>query len=198
MRVLVACEFSARVRDQFRALGHDAWSCDLDPTLGDPTWHIEDDVLSVLDKGWDLMVAFPPCTYLAVSGVRWLYEEPGRRAKMRKAAKFFQELLDAPVPLIAIENPIMHRYATQLIERKQDQIIHPYLFGHPEQKRTGLWLKGLPLLKSTRNVRQRMLDLPLKERHRTHYAAPGPDRGKLRSMTYPGIARAMARQWSKL
>lgn len=207
MRVLVACEYSATVRDAFRALGHDAWSCDLLPTEGDPRWHIEDSILHVLTGsrclGWDLMIAHPPCTYLTYAGAKHLYidgrkengRDEARWTAMREGAEFFRALLCAPIDRIAVENPIMLAEARKIAGRRPDQIIQPWQFGHPESKRTGLWLKGLPPLVPTHNLEAEMLALPAKLRNRVHYMAPGPDRWKERSRTYAGIAAAMAAQW---
>lgn len=194
-RVLVACEFSATVRDAFRARGFDAWSVDLLPTEGDPAFHIQADASLVVGDGWNLMVAHPPCTYLTKAGVRWLHTQEGRRERMVEDAKFFRSFLEAPVPLIAVENPVMHRYATEVIGRRQDQIVQPWMFGHQESKGTGFWLKGLPPLKPTDDVREATMALTPRQRDRIHWAAPGPDRWKVRSRTYPGIAAAMADQW---
>lgn len=185
MRVLVACEFSGTVRDAFRALGHDAWSCDVLPTER-PGPHYECDVREVLTLGWDLMIAHPPCTRLTNSGVRWLAERD-LWAEMEEAARFFRTLLDAPVPAIAIENPIPHRYALAVIGRKYDQIIHPWQFGHGETKATCLWLKNLPALTPTEIVAGRAAVV--------HRMPPGPNRWRERSRTYAGIAAAMAAQW---
>lgn len=195
MRILVACEYSGRVREAFRKLGHDAWSCDLLPSDDNSPYHIQGDVLEQLDKGWDLMIAHPPCTYLANSGVSWLYKQEGRWENMKEGAEFFKLLLDAPIPKIAVENPIMHKYAVEIIGRRQDQSIQPYEFGHLERKATCLWLKGLPKLQSTNNVKEEMLKLPKNIQQRLHYLPPSKDRWKLRSTTYQGIADAMASQW---
>ena len=188
MRVLIACEFSGIVREAFKAKGHDAWSCDLLPTEL-PGKHIQADVLSLdLDYNhWDMMVAFPPCTFLCRTGVRWLYEREGRWDNMKKGAMVFRRLLEASIPMIAIENPIPHRYAVEIIGRKYDQIIQPYQFGHGEQKATCLWLKGLPALFPTKMVDGR--------EQKSWKCAPGTDRWKRRSITYQGIADAMAEQW---
>lgn len=196
MRVLVACEYSGRVREAFRKLGHDAWSCDLLPSDDNSPYHIQGDVLEQLDKGWDLMIAHPPCTYLANSGVSWLYKQEGRWQNMKEGAEFFKLLLDAPIPKIAVENPIMHKYAVEIIGRRQDQSIQPYEFGHLERKATCLWLKNLPKLEPTNNVKEEMLKLPKNIQQRLHYLPPSKDRWKLRSTTYQGIADAMAAQWS--
>ena len=195
MRVLVACEYSGRVRDAFIAKGHDAISCDLLPT--DATGpHYEGDVFDLDLASFDLMVAHPPCTYLTNAGVTWLHKDPERWAKLDDAALFFARLLNAPVPRICIENPIMHKYAKERIGGvKQSQVVQPWMFGHPEQKATCLWLKGLPLLQPTHNVKAEMDALPDNERQRLHYLPPSPDRWKLRSTTFQGIADAMAAQW---
>ena len=191
MRVLVACEFSGIMRNAFVVRGHDAMSCDLlpseQPRPDDCGSHYQGDVLELLsDKSYefDLMLAFPPCTHLAVSGARWFREKQREQAE---AIRFFMKLTEAEVPKIAIENPIgimSTRY------RKPDQIIQPWQFGHGETKATCLWLKGLPLLTPTKIVDGRI--------PRVHYASPGPDRWKERSRTLPGIADAMADQWGKL
>ncbi len=195
MRVLVACEYSGRVREAFRKLGHDAWSCDLLPSDDNSPYHIQGDVLELLDKGWDLMIAHPPCTYLTNAGVSWLYRKEGRWDQMREGAEFFKLLMDAPIPQIAVENPIMHKYAVEIIGRRQDQVIQPWMFGHMEQKATCLWLKGLPVLAATDNVRDEMKKLPKTVQQRLHYLPPSKDRWKIRSETYQGIADAFASQW---
>jgi len=185
MRVLVACEFSGIVRDAFIAKGHDAVSCDLLPSER-PGPHIQGDVLEILDDGWDMMIAHPPCTRLCNSGVRWL-EERNLWDDLEDSATFFWHLLNAKIPKIAIENPIPHKYAVMLIGRKYDQIIQPWQFGHGETKATCLWLKALPNLKPTNITEGREA--------RIHKMSPGKDRGRLRSTTYQGIADAMAEQW---
>lgn len=195
MRILIACEYSGRVREAFRKLGHDAWSCDLLPSDDDSPYHIQGDVVEQLDKGWDMMIAHPPCTYLANSGVSWLYKDVNRWGEMREGAAFFKTLLDAPIPLIAVENPIMHKYAVEIIGRRQDQVIQPYMFGHLERKATCLWLKGLKPLEPTDNVKEEMDKLPKNVQQRLHYLPPSKDRWKIRSTTYQGIADAMAEQW---
>lgn len=183
MRVLVACEYSGTVRDAFRALGHDAWSCDLLPTdSADTEHHYQGDVLDVIDEEeWDLMIAHPPCTHLAVSGARWFKD---KRIEQGMALNFVRVLMDARIPRIAIENPIS--IISSRI-RKPDQIIQPWQFGHGETKATCLWLKNLPLLKPTNIVEGREA--------RIHKMPPSKDRWKLRSTTYAGIAAAMAEQW---
>jgi len=197
MKVLIACEYSGRVRDAFLARGHDAWSCDLLPSETDGP-HIQGRVQDVLSKGfeWDLMIAHPPCTYLCNSGVAHLHKDPDRWKLLDMGAGFFRMLLEADIPRIAIENPIMHKYARERIGgRKQTQVIQPWMFGHLEQKATCLWLKGLMPLRETNNVKDEMMALPKSKRERLHYLSPGPDRWKERSRTYEGIAEAMAIQW---
>ena len=181
MRVLVACEFSGTVRDAFIARGHEAMSCDLLPTET-PGPHYQGDVRDVLGDGWDLMIAHPPCTHLAVSGARWFKDKLPEQAE---ALAFVRTLLDAPIPQIALENPVS--IISSRI-RKPDQIIHPWQFGHGEVKATCLWLKGLPKLTPTNVVDGREA--------RVHRLPPSVDRWKLRSVTYAGIAEAMASQWS--
>ena len=198
MRILVACEYSGRVRDAFIRHGHEAMSCDILPT-DNPGPHYQGDVRDILDDGWDLMVAHPPCTYMTNSGVTWLHKDPTRWAKLDDAAAFFKMLLDAPIEKIAVENPIMHKYAKERIGGvKQTQVVQPWMFGHMEQKATCLWLKNLPPLVPTNNVKAEMLQLPDNERQRLHYLPPSADRWKLRSTTYMGVAEAMANQWGAL
>ena len=187
MKVLVACEFSGIVRDAFIKRGHDAMSCDLLPTERDGP-HYQGDVFDIIDEGWDLMIAHPPCTRIANSGVCWL-EKRNLWDDMMNASAFFRSLLDADIPYIAIENPIPHKYALEIIGRKYDQIIHPWQFGHGETKATCLWLKNLPKLEPTNIVDGRI--------PRIHYMPPGPNRSRERSRTYQGIADAMADQWGK-
>lgn len=196
MRILLACEYSGTERDAFLSLGHDAMSCDLLPT-DSPGPHYQGDVFDIIDQGWDMMIAHPPCTFLAKSGVRWLYEQPTRWQGLIEGALFFRRLLEAPIPRVAVENPGMHHWASDIIGSRQTQTIQPWMFGHPEQKATGLWLRGLSPLVPTDDVKAHMLTLPLKERSRIHYAAPGPERWKLRSTSYSGIAAAMADQWTQ-
>lgn len=188
MRILVACEFSGVVRRAFRALGHDAWSCDLLPSLDSSEFHIVGDVLDVLDEGWDMMIAHPPCTYLCNSGVRWLYEKSGRWDKMRAGAEFFLRLWHADIPKIAVENPVMHSYARDIVGM-YSQTIQPWQFGHPECKRTCLWLKNLPLLEETCVVEGRGQSIA--------NAPDSKDRAIKRSITFEGIAAAMADQWQE-
>lgn len=202
MKVLVACEFSGIVRDAFKALGHDAWSCDLLPTEKEGQ-HIQGDVLEILHMGWDLMIAHPPCTYLCNSGVVWLHREQDRWEKMRESALFFKMLMDAPIHRIAIENPIMHKYAKSIIGKQQTQTIQPYDFGHPESKGTCLWLKNLPKLISTKRLFPTKVSEKSGKRLWENQSPSGSNnippsdiRWKLRSKTYSGIAEAMAFQWS--
>jgi len=180
MRVLVACEYSGTVRDAFRARGHDAMSCDLLPTEK-PGPHYQGSVFDIIDDGWDLMIAHPPCTHLAVSGARWWKDKLNEQAE---ALWFVAQLMGAPIPRIAIENPVS-KISTAI--RKPDQIVQPWQFGHGETKATCLWLKGLPPLVPTQVVEGREA--------RIHKMSPGPDRWKERSRTYQGIADAMASQW---
>lgn len=181
MKVLVACEFSGTVRDAFKARGHDAWSCDLLPTEV-PGNHIQGDVSKVLGDGWDLMIAHPPCTHLAVSGARWF---KNKVQEQKDALDFVRLLLSAPILRIALENPVS--IISSRI-RKPDQVIQPWQFGEGEVKATCLWLKNLPLLKPTSIVKGRIA--------RVHLEPPGPNRWRNRSRTYAGIAEAMAEQWS--
>ena len=201
-KVLIACEESQTVCKAFRALGIDAYSCDLqEPSGGHPEWHIQGDAVKEAYSGkYDMMIAHPTCTYLTNSGVCWLWNKDGSRnedrwQKLKEGAEFFKTLLDAPIPLIAIENPIPHKYAVELIGRKYDQCIQPYHFGHTESKATCFWLKGLPKLKATNDVKEQWKQLPKNEAQRLHYLPPGPERAKLRSKTFQGVAQAMAEQW---
>ena len=184
MRVLVACEYSGRVRDAFIKLGHDAMSCDLLPTDVEGP-HYQGDVFDIIDQGWDLMIGHPPCTHLSVSGARHF---AAKRADGRQQAAiaFFMRLANANIPRIAIENPICIMSSEW---RKPSQILQPWQYGHGETKATCLWLKGLPLLTPTNIVEGRS--------DRIHKLPPSPDRWKLRSTTYQGIADAMAAQWSE-
>jgi len=193
IKVLVACEFSQVVTQAFRALGHNAYSCDILPTEGNPDYHIQADVTTILDQNWDLMIAHPSCQYLANSGVRWLYNpdktiNQDRYSLMTQSCHFFNTLLNAQIPHIAIENPIMHKHARNYIPTPYTQIIQPYQFDEPYQKATCLWLKNLPPLQPTSNLTTR--------KQQVHLESPSPDRWKNRSRTYPGIATQMALQWS--
>lgn len=182
MKILVACEYSGRVRDAFAARGHDAVSCDLLPTEQQGN-HYQGCVFDVIDDGWDLMICHPPCTHLAVSGARH-FEEKRKSGVQHEALEFVRKLLDAPIEKICLENPISI-ISSQI--RKPDQIIQPWQFGHGETKATCLWLKNLPALVPTKIVDGREA--------RVHRMPPGPDRWKERSRTYAGIAHAMADQW---
>jgi len=198
LRVLVACEYSGVVRRAFLARGCDAWSCDLLPAEDGSNRHIRGDARELLHDGWDLlMVAHPPCTRLCNSGVRWLSTPPpGRSAaqmeqELREGAALFSAFWNAPIPRIAVENPVMHRHAKALIENYAEpaQSIQPWQFGHGECKRTCLWLKNLPPLRPTNVVAGR--------EQRVHRMPPSPTRWKERSRFYPGIAAAMADQWTE-
>jgi hypothetical protein len=196
MRVLVGCEYSGKVREAFRSMGHDAWSCDLLPSDDGSEFHIQGDVTELLDDGWDLMVAFPPCTYLCSSGLHWNKRRPERAAKTEEALRFVQALMDAPIPRIAIENPV-GCISTRI--RKASQYVQPYQFGDDASKKTGLWLKGLPLLVPTRRVEPRIVNGKKRWGNQTdsgqNNLGPSEDRWKIRSETYSGIADAMAAQW---
>lgn len=194
MRVLIACEFSGVVTNAFRLKGHEAWSCDILPTDSNPDWHIQGDVLKQLDKNWDMMIAHPPCTYLCNSGVSWLHKDESRWVELEKASEFFKALLEYDIPKICVENPIPHKYGKL---PKYSQIVQPYEYGHPERKATCLWLKNLPKLKPTNNVKDEMLKLPKTQQQRTFYV-PIKDRAKNRSITFEGIAKAMVEQWGNV
>jgi len=189
MRVLIACEYSGVVRDAFLARGHNAWSCDLLPCDKDSFRHLQRDAREILHLDWDLLIAHPPCTRLCNSGVRWLAERD-LWADMREAAELFKAFLNAPVHRVAVENPVMHKYAREIIGRGPDFTIQPWQFGHGEVKRTCFWTKGLPPLTPTNIVEGRT--------PRVHYASPGKNRWKERSTTLTGIAEAMADQWGNL
>lgn len=199
MRVLVACEYSGRVRDAFRALGHDAMSCDLLPT-DQPGPHYQGDVRDLLQPGrWDLMVCHPPCTYLSVSGMHWTRRGLRDPQLTEDALQFVRLLMEAPVPRIALENPVS---IISSRVRKPDQTIQPYQFGHDASKATCLWLKNLPKLQPTRFVEPRMVGTLKRWGNQTdsgqNRLSPGADRWKKRSETFEGIAQAMAQQWGGL
>ncbi len=202
MKILLAGEESQAVCIEYRKRGHEAYSCDLlECSGGHPEWHIKGDVLEQLDKGWDMMIGFPTCTFMANSGVRWLFGTDEEKNKIRwnnlkLATEFFLKLYNCGIPKIGLENPVMHKYAKNLIGITQDQIIQPYHFGHLEKKATCLWLRNLPLLTETNNVYEKMMKLNYKDRAKIHYCSPGPDRSKIRSKTFTGIAKAMAEQWN--
>jgi len=199
MKVLVACEFSGIIRGAFKARGHDAWSCDLLPTEMEGN-HIQGDVLEILDREWDLMIAHPPCTYLATCGNRSFINNPERWKKRYESMIFVHQLMNAPIEKICIENPksVISSYI-----RKADQYIQPYQFGHPERKLTGLWLKSLPLLKPTNIVEPDDLIYKSKKTKSGTSRYPklwnaGSEKSKERSVTFSGIANAMAKQWGCL
>ena len=201
MKVLVACELSATVRDAFRARGHDAWSCDLEPCESDPQWHIEGDVLQIINNGWDLMIAHPPCTYLSVSGPHWnkrgkLIDGVPRSQLTEDGLMFVKLLMDAPIERIAVENPVSC-ISTRI--RKPDQIIQPWMFGDDASKKTCFWLKNLRDLCPTKIIEPRIVNGKPRWANQTdsgqNKLGPSADRAKLRSKTYPGIADAMAEQW---
>ena len=183
LRVLIACEFSGIVREAFAAHGHDAWSCDLLPSE-QPGQHYQRDVRELLGKPWDLMIAFPPCTYLCNSGARWWKD---RQREQQEALAFVRLLLDAPMPRVCVENP-EGRISTAI--RKPDQYIHPWEYGHGEEKKTGLWLKNLPLLQPTQLMAERV--------QRVWRMGQTRHRSQDRSRTYPRIAAAMSQQWGAL
>ena len=208
MKVLVACEESQTVCKAFRERGHEAYSCDIqEPSGGHPEWHILGDALKAIDGGqivtmdgkahdvgkWDLLIAHPPCTHLAVSGMRWFSEGEKPLSLKYDAAAFFLKFAEAPIEHIAIENPVS---IMSPLYRKPDQIINPWQYGHPEQKKTCLWLKNLSLLHETNNVYEYMMTLQEKERARIWWLGSG--HAKERSKTFPGIAAAMAEQWGSL
>jgi hypothetical protein len=198
MKVLIACEFSGRVREAFKSKGHDAFSCDILPAEDNSPNHLQCDVREILDDGWDMMIAHPPCTFMANSGVQHLHKDAKRWLDLFESTEFFLKLLDSPIPRIAVENPTMHKYAKRLIcHRQQTQVIQPWMFGHMETKATCLWLKNLPHLEPTSDLKEETFNLPEKERSRLHYLPPSEDRWKIRSTTYQGIADAMADQWDE-
>ena len=216
MKILIACEFSGIIRNAFTEKGHDAMSCDLLPTE-QPGSHFQGDMRDIINDDWDMIIAHPPCTYLCNSGVRWLHETPGRWEQLKDAKEFFNLFLKAKAKRIAIENPIPHKYAEL---PRYNQIIHPWMFGHPESKSTCLWLKGLPKLEPTTiaqfkryrckcgNVFEEELgkygccDYPARPlwdnqtKNGQNKLSPSKDRAKDRSRTYTGIAEAMSIQWN--
>ena len=198
MRVLVACEYSGRVRDAFIAAGHDAMSCDLLPTDA-PGPHHQGDVREIMGEGWDLMIAHPPCTYLSVSGMHWTKRGLRDPQLTEDALAFVRFLMDAPIPRIAIENPVS---VISSRIRKPDQIIQPWMFGHDASKKTCLWLKNLPPLLQTKLVEPCVVDGRRRWGNQTasgqNRLPPTADRWKIRSETYAGIAQAMAQQWGAI
>jgi len=198
MRVLVGCEYSGRVRNAFRDAGHDAWSCDLLPSEDDSPFHVQGDVLSLLNQKWDLGIFHPPCTYLAVSGLHWNTRNPERAAKTEEALEFVRTLMSAPIKRIALENPVS---CISSRIRKPDQIIQPYEFGEDASKKTCLWLKNLDLLTPTQMVAPRLVDGKPRWSNQTdsgqNRLGPSEDRWKERSRTFVGVAKAMAEQWGR-
>ena len=194
MKVLVACEYSGVVREAFAKKGHDSWSCDLLPTDQPSDKHIQGDVLEIINDGWDLIIAHPPCTHLSLSGAKY-WAEKRADGRQQSAIKFVEDIWDADCPRICIENPVGALTNHSKLGRAS-QYINPFEFGHAEQKRTGLWLKGLPKLEGTKFIDVK--GLPNKERHRLHWLPPSKDRWKIRSTTFQGIADAMADQWGGL
>jgi hypothetical protein len=200
MKILVACEESQAVTIELRKLGHEAFSCDILPCSGGyPEWHIQDDVLERLNQGWDMMIAFPPCTHLAVSGAAW-FAEKRKDGRQQEGINFFMEMINAPIDKIAVENPVS---IMSTVYRKPDQIINPFQFGDPVPKKTCLWLKNLPLLKPTKIVEPEYIigKRDGKKYSVIHYQSAGKDpeeRSKIRSKTFPGIAKAMAEQWGNV
>jgi hypothetical protein len=188
------------VRDAFQALGHIAFSCDIEPDVNGSPYHFQEDIFTVLDHSpvWDLAIFFPPCTYLAASGLHWNKRIPGRQTKTEEALRFVERLLDSDVPCIALENPV-GCISTRI--RRPDQYIQPHQFGDDASKKTGLWLKNLPPLTPTKNVEPRMVGDRPRWANQTdsgqNRLGPSDERAMIRSMTYPGIATAMAEQWSK-
>lgn len=198
MKVLVGCEYSGTVRDAFIRAGHDAMSCDLLPSEA-PGPHYQGDVFDIINDGWDLMVAHPPCTYLSVSGMHWTSRGLRDPKLTEDALDFVQRLMDCKIPKWALENPVS--IISSRI-RKPDQVIHPYEFGHDASKKTCLWLKGLPALRGTSYIEPRIVEGKKRWANQTdsgqNKLPPSADRWKLRSATYKGIAEAMASQWSNL
>jgi hypothetical protein len=214
MKVLIACEESQAVCKEFRALGHEAYSCDIQECSGGhPEWHIQDDVLKVINQGWDMMIGFPPCTHLAVSGAAW-FEQKRKDGRQQEGIDFFMAIVNAPINKIAVENPVG---IMSKVYRKPDQKIHPYYFGDPYSKTTCLWLKNLPKL--YHNRQPNLFDSEVTHTHSGDFFEwtckktgrakrqaqwyvdalnAGKERGKLRSKTFPGIAKAMATQWGSL
>lgn len=192
MKVLIGCEYSGIVRDAFIAKGHEAMSCDLLPTES-PGPHYQGDIFDVIDYPWDLAIFHPPCTDLAVSGAAW-FKAKQMNGSQQASVSFFMRLVrrSEHIPKVAIENPVC---IMSTLWRKPDQVIQPWMFGHPESKATCLWLKGLPVLKESNNVYEQFEKLPKDEQQKMHYLPPSKDRWKLRSATYPGVADAMANQW---
>lgn len=203
MKILIACEESQAVCIELRKLGHEAYSCDIEPCSGGhPEWHLRQDVLEILGHGWDMMIAHPPCTRLANSGVRWLNSPPKSKTMVQiwreffEGCSFYEKIRLAPIGKIAIENPIMHKHAKEIIGAIDRQIIQPWWFGDKAFKATGFELKGLPELKPTNKlIPPKKGTEEYKKWSAIHYMSPGPNRSRLRPKTFPGIAKAMAAQW---
>lgn len=225
MRVLIACAYSARERDAFAALGHDAWSCDFEPCEGDPAKHYRGDVFDIIGEGWDLMIGHPPCTYLANSGVRWLYEDTGdmldkaevygaprrrneeRWRLMRKGAAFFVALWQAPIKNVVLENPVMHGHAQELIvpelgRQYYKQTVQPWWFGDRAFKATCHWRRGKLVQNDLVPTNKLVPPKPGTDEYKVwsavHRAPPGPNRWKDRSRAFPGLVQAEALQWGRL
>ena len=207
MRVLIACEFTGMVRRAFLARGHDAWSCDLLPAEDKSNQHIQGNVRDILDNGWDMLIAHPPCTRLCNSGVRWLHSPPNGKTleqmwqELHEGAELFSTLWNADIPYRAIENPVMHKHAKKLIENYQppEQPVQPWWFGDPQFKATGLYLANLPPLVATNRLTPpKKGSKEHKAWSRVHRMPPGPQRAKERSRFFPGIADAMAEQWGNV
>ena len=193
MKILVACEESQAVTKEFRKLGHEAYSCDILPTSGsNPEWHMQQDVTELLTQDWDMIIAFPPCTHLAISGARHFAQKQAD-GRQQQGIDFFMLFANAKCEKICIENPIG---IMSSLWRKPDQIVQPWMFGHAESKATCFWLKGLPKLVETNNVKAVYDSLPKNQQQRIHYLPPSKDRGHLRSKTFEGIAKALATQFS--
>ena len=194
-KVLIACEESQAVIKEMRAFGVEAYSCDIEPCSGGhPEWHIQGDVTPLLEQEWDMIIAFPPCTHLAVSGAAW-FEQKRKDGRQQQGIDFFMLFANAKCDKVAIENPIG---IMSSVWRKPCQIVQPWMFGHPESKATCFWLKNLPNLQPTDNVKELFDTLPKNKQQRLHYLPPSKERAALRSKTFIGIAKAMANQWGML
>jgi len=194
-KVLIACEESQAVTKEMRALGIEAYSCDIESCSGGhPEWHIQGDVTPLLEQEWDMIIAFPPCTHLAVSGAAW-FEQKRKDGRQQQGIDFFMLFANAKCDKVAIENPIG---IMSSVWRKPCQIVQPWMFGHPESKATCFWLKNLPNLQPTDNVKELFDTLPKNKQQRLHYLPPSKERAALRSKTFIGIAKAMANQWGML
>lgn len=197
MRVLVACEYSGVVRDAFIARGHEAMSCDILPTES-PGPHYQGDVMDILDDGFDILIAHPPCTFLANSGARWLFEKEGRWEQLDEACRFFRAFLEADIPMVAVENPRPHKWATERIGRHFDFAVHPWEHGHRQKKTTCFWTRNLPYLMPTDMVGPPPKGDAAKDWEMIWRCPPGENQAKIRSRSFEGIANAMADQWGSL